>query len=228
MKVGRRLAIKLLNASKFVAAPARAARARSPSRSIAACSPTSPRWSPTRPRALEDYDYAKALERTEAFFWDFCDNYLELVKSRRYGDSRRRGRRRRPTPRMLRGARRRCCGCSRRTCRSSTEEVWSWWRDGLGAPRGVADAGRGAAPARRRAGLGRAARATSAPQALSARCGGRRRRRRCRMKTRVIDAALGVPASGRPRCCAVERRLPGGALHIDALELDDGGTARSR
>jgi valyl-tRNA synthetase len=35
---------------------------------------------------LEHYEYAKALAKIESFFWDFCDNYVEAAKSRRYGD----------------------------------------------------------------------------------------------------------------------------------------------
>jgi valyl-tRNA synthetase len=35
---------------------------------------------------LENYEYAKALAKVESFFWDFCDNYIEAAKSRRYGD----------------------------------------------------------------------------------------------------------------------------------------------
>jgi valyl-tRNA synthetase len=45
--------------------------------------------------SLDGYDYARVLERTESFFWGFCDDYLEMVKARRYGDFGSEGRRER-------------------------------------------------------------------------------------------------------------------------------------
>src|SRR5207248_3229021 len=85
MRVGRRLAIKLLNASKFALAAAEPQGTisipvdRALMRSLADLvdEVTS---------AFEAYDYARVLQRTETFFWRFCDDYLELVKGRRYGD----------------------------------------------------------------------------------------------------------------------------------------------
>ena len=86
MKVGRRLATKLLNATKFVlgigghtadgypVAPVDAAMlARLDDVVIEAT------------KAFDGFDYARALERTEEFFWWFCDDYVELVKGRAYG-----------------------------------------------------------------------------------------------------------------------------------------------
>ena len=88
MKVGRRLAIKVLNASKFALglwAPSSSTRRRSPSRSTGPCSPSSAPWSPRRRRPTRRSTTRRALDVTERFFWTFCDDYVELVKERAYG-----------------------------------------------------------------------------------------------------------------------------------------------
>jgi valyl-tRNA synthetase len=128
MKVGRRLATKVLNASKFVLSfdiadgaggdvtePLDLAMLRQLAEVIEDAT-----------ASFRQYDHHRALERAETFFWRFCDDYLELVKGRAYAG----------------GAARASAVIALRTALSVlqrlfapflpfvTEETWSWWREG--------------------------------------------------------------------------------------------------
>ncbi len=131
MKIGRRLAIKVLNAARFaltfelpggvseVTEPVDRAMLAALKHQIAVAT-----------KAFEDYDHTKALETTETFFWTFADDYVELVKERAYGQGD-------FTPEQVGSAvlaLRQALGIIVRLLAPfipyATEEVWSWWQQG--------------------------------------------------------------------------------------------------
>jgi valyl-tRNA synthetase len=127
MRVGRRLAIKLLNVTRFlIGLGASHQAATAPTEAIDVAMLTLLRQViEEATAAFEEYEYQRALERAEAFFWHFCDDFVELVKQRAYGS-----------------------GAGAESARSAlavaleallrlfapflpfaTEEAWSWWHD---------------------------------------------------------------------------------------------------
>ncbi|MDQ0725152.1 valyl-tRNA synthetase [Microbacterium sp. W4I20] len=127
VKIGRRLAIKVLNAAKFVLSfpvpeGAEVTRALDASMLTALDGVVV-----EATKAFERYDAARALELTEAFFWTFCDDYLELVKERAYD---RTDAGQASAALSLRLALSTLLRLLAPVISFATEEVWSWFEEG--------------------------------------------------------------------------------------------------
>jgi valyl-tRNA synthetase len=134
MKIGRKLAIKILNASKFTLNIA-SEQGSSTEDLALVTDPFDQSMLATLADLVDDataafdsFDYARALERTERFFWSFCDDYVELVKGRAYGGV---GPAAAASAAIaLRGALSTLLRMFAPIMPFVTEEVWSWFESG--------------------------------------------------------------------------------------------------
>ena len=127
MKIGRRLAMKLLNASKFALTGGVVSGEVTHDFDRGLLTELAQLVDEVT-AAFEEYEYARALDRTETFFWSFCDDYLELIKQRRYGAD---------GPAAAESANLALQAAMSVLLRLFapflpfvSEEVWSWWQSG--------------------------------------------------------------------------------------------------
>jgi valyl-tRNA synthetase len=129
MKIGKRLAIKILNASKFSLSLNATLNKSDVTQDVDhALLNKLTQVVESATNSFEKYDYTRALEITETFFWSFTDDYVELVKERTYGNQGE------DAAKSARAA----LGLTTHTLLKLfapfipfvTEEVWSWWQEG--------------------------------------------------------------------------------------------------
>lgn len=131
MKIGRRLAIKLLNAARFALSFELPEGVKDISEEIDLSMLS--RLSEvveTATKAFSNYDHTKALEVTESFFWTFTDDYLELVKDRAYGQQDHSPEQIGSAVLALRSALSVLVRLFAPFLPFASEEVWSWWQEG--------------------------------------------------------------------------------------------------
>ncbi|MFM1986934.1 MAG: hypothetical protein RIS18_1151 [Actinomycetota bacterium] len=129
MKIGKRLAIKILNASKFsLSLNATLDKSHVTQAVDHALLNKLAQVVEIATSSFDKYDYTRALEVAETFFWSFTDDYVELVKERTYGNQ----------GQDAANSARAALGITTHTLLKLfapfipfvTEEVWSWWQDG--------------------------------------------------------------------------------------------------
>ena len=134
MKIGRRLAIKLLNAAKFALSfevPSGHTEVTEAIDQAMLLSLADVVRDATR--AFENYDHTKSLELTEKFFWNFTDDYLELVKERAYGQAEATPAAQASAAIALRQALHTMLRLFAPFLPFATEEVWGWWQAEAGS-----------------------------------------------------------------------------------------------